>query len=327
MRFGARSGLRRRGTSGSGPDAMTSPQKTMTTRAWALMGLLGLIWGGSFLCNRLAVAEAGVATVVALRVGGAALVLWAYVAWARLPVPRAPRAWGAFLVMGLLNNVVPFSLITWGQRSIESGLAAILNASTAILGVLVAALAFRDETLTPAKALGVLVGFAGVVVAIGPGALTSLDVTSLAQLAVLGASLSYAVSGAFARRAFAGVAPEVAAAGMLGASALVAVPAALLIDGWPERGWAPATWGAILYLAVVASALAYLIFYRLLARVGAGNASLTTLLVAPVAIVLGALVFGEALPLRAYGGFALLALGLLVLDGRLLRGARREARA
>jgi drug/metabolite transporter (DMT)-like permease len=301
-------------------------QKTMTTRAWALMGLLGLIWGGSFLSNRLAIAEAGVATTVALRVGGAAIVLWAYVLLARLPLPRHGRTWAAMLLMGLLGNVLPFTLITWGQRSIEVGLAAILNASTAIMGVLVAALAFRDETLTPAKALGVLLGFAGVVVVIGPGALRHLDVTSLAQLAVVAASLSYAVSGSFARRAFGDTAPEVAAAGMLAGSALVMVPAALLLDGWPDRAWSPSVWGAILYLAVVASALAYLIFYRLIRVVGAGNTSLTTLLVAPVAIVLGALVYREQLPLRDYLGFALLALGLLIIDGRVLR-AGPEARA
>jgi drug/metabolite transporter (DMT)-like permease len=259
-------------------------------------------------------------------VGGAAAVLWAYVGLARLPLPRSARTWVAMLLMGLLGNVLPFTLITWGQRSIEVGLAAILNASTAIMGVLVAALAFRDETLTPAKALGVALGFAGVVVVIGPGALRHLDVTSLAQLAVVAASLSYAVSGSFARRAFGDTAPEVAAAGMLAGSALVMVPAALLLDGWPDRAWSPSVWGAILYLAVVASALAYLIFYRLIRMVGAGNTSLTTLLVAPVAIVLGALVYREQLPLRDYLGFALLALGLLIIDGRLLR-AGREARA
>lgn len=301
--------------------------KTMTTRAWAGMGLLGLIWGGSFLSNRLAIAEAGVATTVALRVGGAAVVLWGYVVAARLPIPREPRIWAAFVLMGVLGNVLPFSLITWGQHSIEVGLAAILNASTALMGVLVASLAFRDEPLTLPKGLGVAVGFAGVVVVIGPSALRHLDITSLAQLAVVGASLSYALSGSFARRAFGGTAPEVAAAGMLAGASLVMIPAALVLDGWPDRVWSPSVFGAIAYLAVVASALAYLIFYRLIRLVGAGNTSLTTLLVAPVAIVLGAVVYGEALPLRDYFGFALLTLGLVIIDGRALRHAWPEARA
>lgn len=291
-------------------------QKAMTARAWAEMALLGLIWGGSFLSVGLAAGTAGVATTVALRVGGACVILWAWVLWRGLPLPRG-RVWGALLLMGVLNNALPFSLIAWGQLSIESGLAAILNASTAIFGVLVASLAFGDERLTVTKALGVALGFAGVVVVIGPAALRTLDVTSLAQLAVLGASLSYALSGALARRTLGGLAPEVAAAGMLTASAAVMLPAALVLDGLPEAGWAPSVWLGILYLAVVASALAYLIFYRLLRLVGAGNASLTTLLVAPVAVVLGALVLDEDLPARAYAGFAVLALGLLVIDGRL----------
>lgn len=300
-------------------------QKAMTARAWAEMGLLSLLWGGSFLSVGLAAPTAGVATTVALRVAGACLLLWAWVLWRGLPLPRGPRVWGALVIMGLLNNALPFSLIAWGQLSIESGLAAILNAATAVFGVLVAATVFRDERLTATKALGVGLGFAGVVVVIGPASLRTLDVTDLAQLAVLGASLSYALSGALARLALGGLAPEVAAAGMLTSSAAIMLPAAVLLDGLPEAGWAPSVWLGILYLAVMSSAVAYLIFYRLLRLVGAGNASLTTLLVAPVAVVLGALVLHEDLPARAYAGFAVLALGLLVLDGRVggrLRGAR-----
>ncbi|WP_246045403.1 DMT family transporter [Rubellimicrobium roseum] len=291
----------------------------MTAAAWVEMALLGSIWGGSFLSNHVALEEAGVATTVAMRVLGAGLVLWAVVRARGLSIPREPRVWGAFLVMGILNNALPFSLITWGQLNIESGLAAILNASTAILGVLVAALVFRDERLTARKALGVGLGFLGVVAVIGPSALGSFDLTSLAQLAILGAALSYAVSGAFARVATQGIAPEVAAAGMLTASSLIMVPAALFLDGMPDRAWSWPTWAALAYLALMASALAYLLFYRLLRRVGAGNTSVVTMLVPPVAILLGAVVLDESLPLRAFGGFALLALGLIILDGRLFR--------
>lgn len=294
-------------------------QKTIGLTAWGGMALLSLIWGASFLANRVALEEAGVATTVAIRVGGAALVLWGVVLWRGLPVPRALRIWAAFLLMGLVNNVIPFTLIVWGQTAIESGLAAILNASTAVLGVVVASLAFADERLTVQKAVGVLLGLAGVVVVIGPAALRSFDITSLAQLAILGASLSYAVAGILGRAVIRGVQPEVAAAGMLLGSSLVMLPAALLLDGWPMATWSASTWGALTYLAVMASAVAYLIFYRLLRSVGAGNTSLVTLMVAPVAIILGAVTYGEALPPRAYAGFAVLALGLAVLDGRLLR--------
>ena len=294
-------------------------QKTIGLLGWTEMGCLSLIWGGSFLANRVALEEAPVATTVALRVLGAALVLW-LVVWARgLAVPRPGRIWGAFLLLGLLNNALPFSLIVWGQQSIESGLAAILNASTAILGVLVAAVAFRDERLTAQKGWGVALGFLGVVVVIGPAALHDFDVTSLSQMAIVGASLSYAVSGALARVASRGVEPLVAAAGMVTGSSFIMLPAALVIDGLPVTLRSPSTWAAIAYLAVFCSALAYLLFYRLLRRVGAGNTSLVTLMIAPVAILLGSMVYGEDLPLRAYGGFALLALGLAILDGRLAR--------
>jgi drug/metabolite transporter (DMT)-like permease len=224
--------------------------------------------------------------------------------------------------MGFLNNALPFTLITWGQQSIPTGLAGILNASTAIFGVLIAALAFRDERLTARKALGVTLGFFGVATAIGLSNLAALDPTSLAQLAVLGASLSYGMSGAFARHALGSLPPQVAAAGMLTASATIMVPVALWREGLPSPHHSAAAWAALAYLAVLASALAYLMFYRILARVGAGNASLVTLMVAPVSILLGAVVLDEVLPLRAYLGFAILALGLVILDGRLFRRHR-----
>ena len=297
-------------------------QKTISLSAWAQMTLLALIWGGSFLSIKVAVAETGVLSTVAIRIGGAAVVLWALLLPLGYRIPRDRRTWGALFVMGFLNNALPFTLITWGQQSIETGLAGILNASTAIFGVLIAALAFRDEKLTARKGVGVTLGFLGVATAIGLGNLATLDLTSLAQLAVLGASLSYGVSGAFARRALGHLPPQVAAAGMLTASAALMIPLALWREGLPPAHHSWEAWAALGYLAVLASALAYLLFYRILARVGAGNASLVTLMVAPVSILLGALLMDEVLPLRAYLGFAILATGLVILDGRLFRRHR-----
>ncbi len=297
-------------------------QITISPRAWIELLLLSLLWGGSFLANSLALREVGVFTIVAVRVLGAALVLWAYVLLRGLDIPRGPRVWAAFLAMGLLNNVIPFSLIVWGQQNMPSGLASILNASTAIFGVIVAAAVFADERLTMRKTLGVSLGFAGVATAVGLSALRELDLRSLAQLAVIGAALSYAFAGAFARGALKGLTPQVAAAGMTSCSALFMVPAALLLDGVPNYGLAPATWAAFAYLAVMATALAYLLYYRVLAMAGSGNLMLVTLLVAPVAIALGTIVLGEDLRPQAYAGFALLTLGLFVLDGRLF--ARRR---
>ena len=220
--------------------------------------------------------------------------------------------------MGLLNNALPFTLITWGQLTIPSGLAAIVNASTAIFGVLAAALLFRDERLTAPRLTGVLLGFTGVAVAIGLQTLTALNLTSLPQLALVAVAMSYAIAAVFARRMLGGLAPQVAAAGMLTGSSLLMLPTALWVDGPPVLTHGAQIWGALGYLAVISTAGAYLLYYRVLGMAGAGNLSLVTLLTAPIAIALGALILGEALPLRAYAGFALIALGLLVIDGRLL---------
>ena len=292
-------------------------QKTLTSRAWAELVLLSTIWGGSFLSIRIALDEIGPLTSVAHRTGWAMLILWAVVLLRRLPLPRDPRVWGAFFIMGMLNNVIPFSLMAWGQLHIETGLTSIFNASTAIFGVLVAAIVFADERLTPAKAIGVTLGFVGVATAIGLQNLAQLDLRSLAQLAVLAGTFSYALAGAWARATLGHLSPQVAAAGMLTGSALVMLPTAWIFEGPLTLALQPDTWAAIAYYAVAATALAYLLYYRVLAMAGSGNLMLCTLLIAPIAIVLGAVVRGEQLLPQADVGFGLLALGLLILSGKL----------
>lgn len=294
-------------------------QKTLSPRAWAELGLLSLIWGGSFLSIRITLDEIPFVTSVAYRVGFAALALWAVILWRGVAVPRDPKLWGAFLVMGLLNNVLPFSLMAWGQLHIETGLTSILNAATAVFGVLVAALVFADERLTLNRGVGVALGFLGVATAIGLHNFQHFDLRSLAQLAVIAGTVSYAFAGAWARLRLRGLAPEVAAAGMLTASSLVMVPVALVVDGVPQALPSLTASAAIAYYALVATAFAYLLYYRVLAVAGSGNLLLCTLLIVPVAIMLGAWVRDEALPVTAFLGFALLALGLIVLDGRLTR--------
>lgn len=299
-------------------------QRTIPPLAWALLFLLAFMWGGSFLANRIALEEVGVFTTVAFRVAGASVVLWGYVILRGLRAPLTPRSIGTFLVLGLLNNAVPFTLIVWGQQHIASGLAAILNASTAIFTVLLVALIFSDERLTKHKAVGVTLGFAGVITAIGIENLTKLDLRSVSQLALMGSSLSYAISAAIGRVYLKGIRPEVSAAGMLTSAALFMVPMAIWLEGVPTFGYHAATFGALAYLAVISSAFAYMLYYVVLNLAGAGNLSLVTLLVAPVAIVLGAVVYGETLAANAFLGFALLALGLLIIDGRL--GTRKKPR-
>lgn len=301
---------------------MNGHQITISPRAWAELLLLGIIWGGSFLSIRIALDTVPFLTSVAHRVGWAALVLWLVVLLGRFPVPRDPRVWGAFLIMGLFNNALPFSLMAWGQLHIETGLTSILNAATAIFGVAAAAIAFRDERLTLRRILGVSLGFFGVATAIGLSNLIYLDLRSAAQLAVVGGAICYAISGVWARAKLGGLKPQVAAAGMLTGSSVIMIPTAWILDGPITLDLQPVTLIAIGYYALVATAFAYLLYYRVLAMAGSGNAMLVTLLIPPVAIVLGALVLDEALEPRAYVGFALLMLGLLILDGRILTQLR-----
>ncbi|MDG1354200.1 MAG: DMT family transporter [Sulfitobacter sp.] len=291
---------------------------SISARAWGLMALLAVLWGAVFLSVRIALDESPPMTVVAHRVGWASVVLWAYVFARRMPLPRGARVWIGFAGMGLLNNVIPFSLMAWGQLYIPSGLTSIFNATTAIFGVLVASLLLADERLTRRKAIGVVIGFAGVVIAIGADSLREFDITSLAQLAVLAGTFSYAFAGVWARKMLGGLAPQVAAAGMLTASTLIMVPLAWYVEGPIRLDLTPRTLMALAYASLGATAMAYLLYYRVLTLAGSGNLMLVTLLIAPIAIVLGALVLGETLPPHAYSGFVLLALGLVIIDGRLI---------
>ncbi|MGJ8558511.1 MAG: DMT family transporter [Sulfitobacter geojensis] len=301
-------------------------QKSISSRAWAEMLLLAAIWGASFLSIRIALDEVGPLTAVAHRVGWAALALWGVVWLMRLPVPRDPKIWLGFLGMGVLNNVIPFALMSWGQLHIETGLTSILNAATAIFGVIMAALFFADERITARKAIGVGLGFAGVAMAIGLENLRSFDLRSLAQLAVIGGTISYALASVWARKRLAGQPPQVAAAGMVTGSTLIMLPLSWMVEGPLTLNLQTDTMVAIGYYALIGTALAYLLYYRVLAMAGSGNLMLVTLLIPPFAIVLGGLVLHETLRASAYGGFALLALGLLVLDGRIWRLLPARAR-
>lgn len=301
---------------------MSPPSPRMTVRAWTEMALLATIWGASFLAIKVALGEVPVITLVAHRVTWAALILAGYLAWRGLPLPRDAGSWRALAVMGLLNNVLPFTLMAWGQQHIETGLTSIFNAATAVFGVLVAAAVFADERLTARRLAGVLLAFAGVSLAIGLDALQSLDIRSLAQLAVLGGALSYAVAASWARARLGHLAPQVAAAGMLICSGTVMVPLALLVDGRPSLPARPETWAAIAWFAVAGTAVAYLLYYRVLSLAGSGNAMLVTLLIPPVAILLGWLVLDERLAPWALAGFALLAAGLVVMNRRVRGGGR-----
>ncbi|MGE0093341.1 MAG: DMT family transporter [Alphaproteobacteria bacterium] len=289
---------------------------------WALLAALALLWSGSFFFAKIALADLPPVTLVLARVGLAAAALLAVIALWRIEVSWSWRLAGQFLVMGMLNNIVPFALIFWGQRSIDTGLAAILNATTPIFTVLLAHVLTRDEKLSRNRVAGVLFGLLGVTVLIGPHALTGFDLAATSQLAIIGAALSYGFAGIYGRR-FRGLPPIVPATGMLTASTIMILPIALLLD----RPWtlhvSGSTWAALASLALLSTALGYVVYFRILAAAGATNLLLVTLLIPIGALTLGAFALGERLAWNAFTGMALIFLGLVVLDGRVLRGFRR----
>lgn len=290
----------------------------MTGADWLRLCLLSVLWGGSFFFVGVAAPALPPLTIVLVRVGLAALVLAAALPLLRLAFPRGGRVWAALAVMALLNNLAPFTLFVLAQGQIGSGLAAILNATTPLWGVLIAPWLNRDEPLTFARALGVGLGFGGVVVMMGtaaPGA------ALWPELACLAAALCYALAGVWGRRFRAlGLAPLSAAFGQVTCAALMLLPLVALI----ERPWtlampAPSALAALVGLAVLSTSLAYGLYFGLIARAGAVNATLVTFLVPVSALALGVAFLGEALEPRQIAGMALIALGLVVIDGRLAR--------
>ncbi|WDZ76933.1 DMT family transporter [Ensifer adhaerens] len=301
--------------------------KVMGAREWGMLILLSLLWGGSFFFIGIAVKALPPITIVALRVSLAAIALLVIIRLMGLSMPRDRRVWLAFFGMGLLNNLIPFSLIVWGQTHIASGLASILNATTPLFGVIVAHLLTDDEKLTVNRFAGVVVGFLGVAMMIGPAALGGLGSNLLAQIAVLGAALSYALAGVFARRfKRMGVAPIVTATGQVSASSIMLVPLSLLVDHpWTLPVPGLDVWAAIVGIALISTALAYVLFFRILETSGVTNLMLVTFLIPVSAILLGAMFLGETLETKHFLGMALIAAGLAAIDGRLLRLLRRPA--
>ena len=292
----------------------------MALRVWLWLLSLSVLWGGSFFFAKVAVGELGPFTVVFARVALAALAL-------ALVVPlRRHAPWPAYFAMGFLNNALPFSLIFWGQTEIGSGLASILNATTPLFTLVVAHVLTADEKIDRTKVAALLVGLLGVVVLIGPSALVGSS-TLWGQAACLAAALSYAFAGIYGRRfRRLGIAPTEAAAGQVTASAVLILPIMLVIDRpWMLPAPSLTVWLALGALALLSTALAYVLYFRILAAAGATNLLLVTFLIPVPAILLGAMVLGERLEPRHYAGMALIGLGLAVIDGRiagLLRAAK-----
>ena len=297
-------------------------KRTMGTTEWSLVGLLALLWGGSFFFVEVMIASLDWPTVVLLRVAPAAAVLTlvVYISGHRLPVDWA--SWRALFIMGLLNNIAPFSFIAWGQIRIESGLTSILNATTPLFTVVLAHWLTGDERMTVNRAVGVLIGLVGVALLVGPLALTGLGLDTMAQAAILGAALCYALAGIHGRR-LARLPAPVAAAGMLISSTAVALPLALLFGDPMAMDIGPDVVGAVLGLSLLSTACAYIVYFRVLAAAGATNLLLVTFLIPPIALALGIAFLGERPSVLSLAGMAVIFLGLVLIDGRLLRVWRR----
>lgn len=307
---------------------MNPINRTMGPAEWSLLITLSVLWGGSFFFVGVAVTGLPPFTIVALRVGIAALVLNLFILSTGMHMPLDRQVWLAFLGMGFINNLIPFSLIVWGQTHIASGLASILNATTPLFSVMVAHRLTTDEKMSPGKIAGIVLGIVGVVTIIGPGVLRGLGTNVLAQLAILGASLSYSFGAVFGRRfRDMGIKPHVTATGQVSASTLMLLPLALMVD----RPWTLSTpgmevWGAVLGLAVLSTSVAYIIYFRILASSGATNILLVTFLIPVSAVLLGVTVLDEQLQPQHVAGMLLIGMGLAAIDGRLPRRIREMTR-
>lgn len=299
---------------------MRPPQ--MAHGDWLQIVLLALVWGISFFLTEICLRDFGPLTLATARVGLAAMVLLAFAAMRGEDLPKAWTDWGTLAFMGLINNALPFSLIMWGQVSIDSGLASILNATTPLFTFIFAHFLTKDERMTRRGAAGVGIGFLGAVVLIGPGALAGIGIQSWGQMAVMAAAMSYAMAGIFGRR-LSRFSPIVSAGCMTGCAAVILLPAAVLFESpWTARPDL-ATWAALAALAVVSTAFAYILYFRILASAGATNLLLVTFLIPIAAVLLGALALGEVVTPTAVAGMLLIFLGLAVIDGRLLTAIRR----
>ena len=293
----------------------------MALRVWLWLLSLTVLWGGSFFFAKVALAELGPFTVAFARVSLAALAL-------ALVVPlRQDAPWRTYFAMGFLNNALPFSLIFWGQTEIAVGLASIINATTPLFTLVVAHFLTPDEKIDRTKIAALLIGLAGVVVLIGPDALIGGSAL-WAQMACLGAALSYAFAGVYGRRfRRMGIAPAEAAAGQVTASAVLILPIMLVVDQpWTLSAPPSLTVSlALAGLALLSTALAYVLYFRILAAAGATNLLLVTLLIPVPATLLGSAVLGEQLEPGHFAGMALIGLGLVLIDGR-IAGALRAAK-
>lgn len=293
--------------------------RQISLKDWSLILLLGVIWGGSFFCARIAVQEVPPLVLVMFRVVIAASLLQLYLFIRNISFRPALDRAGSFLALSILNNVIPFSLIFLGQTELGAGLSAVLNATTPFWTAILANMLTKDEKLSGLRLAGIVLGITGTAIMIGPGLFSGLGGPIWAKLCLIGAAISYGLGFIFARR-FKDIPAPVVATGQLTGSSLITLPLVLIffdLDGMFSAS--AGAWAAIFVLAVIATAFAYIIYFQVLASAGATNTSLVTLIVPATAILLGAIFLGERLESFEMIGMGVIVLGLLTIDGRLAR--------
>jgi len=247
------------------------------------------------------------------------MILWLILSLSQHQAPRTAKLWRDLFVMALLNNVIPFSLIVWGQTHIASGLSSILNATIPLFTVVIAGWLLPDEQMTARKVSGVAIGFFGVIVLMGPSSLEQMGTDTLAQLAILGAAISYGFATSFGRRfKTMGISPFQTSVGQVTASTIMLLPLVFLLER-PDQLANPSSevWLAVIGLGALSTALAYILFFNVLSSAGATNVTLVAFLVPVTAIFLGWLVLDEQLNIEHFAGMAFIGLGLAAIDGRL----------
>ena len=293
-----------------------SPLRSLGITEWMLLVGLSVLWGGSYLFMKLAVLTVPLFTIVLGRVSIAALALLIVLTISGTGIPKGRRIWLAFFGMGIFNNVIPMSLIVFSQNSISVGLASILNSITPLFTILVAHMTTNDERLTFRKLVGISFGIMGVVMLMGPELVDNFGVAALGEWACLGAALSYACANTFGRRFVQlGTKPMQTAFGQVVASTVILAPLVLVVDQpWTisDPGFLPVL--SILALGLFCTALAYVIYFQILARSGATAIALVTFMIPPSAILMGWLALGEQISFQNFLGLSLIGVGLFSVN-------------
>jgi drug/metabolite transporter (DMT)-like permease len=296
----------------------------MSAQYWGLLVFLSFLWGGSFFLTSVALKEITPFTLVFVRLTIADIALFSVIIAIGARIPKDLPTWGQFLVLGMFGSALPFSLIFWGMLKVSGGLASILTSMTPLSTIIIAHFFTADEKLTWWRFWGVMIGVGGVVVIVGPSVLNDGGSDIAAQLAILGASVCYGIAGVYGKRFF-GMPPVVVAFGQVASAAILTLPMVLMFEHPFSQTIPSATAiASVVALALFSSALAFIVFFRILMRVGATNVVLVTLLIPVTAIFLGAVILGEKLLLRHFAGLAVIICGLLIVDGRIIDYFRRR---